>query len=165
LTAVMTVGGIQQLAMLMIITPALAYAVQQVLRGNRMIAPEAYLGILDRAKAISIAFVIFVAVIGLLLATAIGFPIAIWLAVKWHFFVQILVFDRTISATDALRKSFRIVQGSWTKTLLALVVFDLIAVLPGILVGFGLLTIGRTAVGFANGISSLLYAVLMPLSV
>ncbi len=164
LTAVMTIGGIQQLAMLMIVTPALVYAVQQVLHGNRMIAPEAYVGILDRARDISIAFVIFVAVIGLLLATAIGFPIAIWLAVKWHFFVQILVFDRTTRPTAALRQSFRIVRGSWIRTALALIVFDLIAVLPGILVGFGLLTIGRTAVGFANGMSSLLYAVLMPLS-
>ncbi len=166
LTAVMAVGGIQQFAMLLIITPALVYAVQQVLQGNRMIAPEAYAGILDRARAIVTTFVIFIAVIGLLLLTAVGFPIAIWLAVKWHFFVQILVFDRTIRPVDALRESFRIVRrGTWVKTLLALVVFDIIAVLPGILVGFGLLTIGGTAVGFANGISSLLYAVLMPLSV
>lgn len=166
LTAVMAIGGIQQFAMLLIITPALVYAVQQVLRGNKMIAPEAYTGILDRARAISIGFVIFVVVIGLLLLTAIGLPVAIWLAVKWHFFVQILVFDRTITPKDALSESFRIVKrGSWLNTLLALIVFDLIAVMPGILVGFGLLTIGGTAVGFANGISSVLYAVLMPFSV
>ena len=33
------------------------------------------------------------------------------------------------------------------------------------LVGFGLLTLGRTAVGFANGVSSVFYALLMPLSI
>jgi hypothetical protein len=33
------------------------------------------------------------------------------------------------------------------------------------LVGFGLLTVGRVAVGFANAASSVLYALLIPLSV
>lgn len=165
LTAVMAVGGIQQLAMLLIITPALVYAVREVLDGNRITIGEAYTGNLGRVGAIVIGFVVFLAAIGLLLITAIGVPIAIWLAVKWHFFVQVLIFERTASPIDALKQSFRVVRGSWWRTLFSLVVFDLLAIIPGIVVGFGLLTIGRTAVGFANGISSLLYAVLMPLSV
>lgn len=164
LTAVMAIGGIQQFAMLLIVTPALVYAVQQVLEGNELIPPDAYSGVLDRAKVISTTFVLFVAVVGLLLVTAIGFPVAIWLAVSWHFFVQVLVFDRSKTPLEALRRSRRIVQGSWLKVVASLLLFDLLAIIPGILVGFGLLTIGRTAVGFANGISSLLYAVLMPLS-
>lgn len=165
LTAVMAISGIQQLAMLLIITPALVYAVREVLSGNRISVKEAYTGNLGRTGSIIIGFVIFLIAIGLLLATAIGVPVAIWLAVKWHFFVQALVFERDASAKDALMRSFRIVRGNWWRTFFALVVYDLLAVLPGIIVGFGLLTIGRTAVGFANGISSLLYAVLMPLSV
>lgn len=165
LTAVMAVGGIQQLAMLLIITPALVFAVHEVLRGETLTVREAYTGNMSRIGAILLGFVIFLTAIGLLLFSAIGIPIAIWLAVKWHFFVQVLVFDRNASPIDALRESFRVVRGTWWRTLFAVLVFDLLAVIPGIVVGFGLLTIGRTAVGFANGTSSLLYAILMPLSV
>lgn len=165
LTAVMAVGGIQQLAMLLIITPALVYAVKEVLNGNQISIKEAFIGNIGRTGAILAGFIIFLAVVGLLLLTTIGIPIAIWLAVKWHFFLHVLIFDRTASPIDALRRSFRGVRGKWWKTLFSLTVFDLMAILPGILVGFGLLTIGRTAVGFANGISAILYAVLIPLSV
>jgi hypothetical protein len=58
-----------------------------------------------------------------------------------------------------------LVKGRWWKTLFAVVIFDLLATVPGIVVGFGLLTLGRTAVGFANGISSLLYSLTIPLAV
>ena len=37
-----------------------------------------------------------------------------------------------------------------------------LAALPDVVAGFGLRTLGRTAVRFANGISSLLYALLIP---
>ena len=43
--------------------------------------------------------------------------------------------------------------------------FDLLATIPGILVGFVLLTLGGAAVGLANGASSLLYALAIPLAV
>jgi hypothetical protein len=57
------------------------------------------------------------------------------------------------------------VKGRWWKTLFAVIIFDLLAVIPGFLVGFGLLTLGRTAVGFANATSSLLYALTIPIAV
>ena len=47
----------------------------------------------------------------------------------------------------------------------AVFMFDLMAILPGILVGFGLLTLGRAAVGLANGVSSFFYALIIPLAV
>lgn len=165
LTTVMAVGGVQQLAMLLIITPALVFAVKAVLNNERISVSEAYLGNRDKVITILLGFVVFIVVMMLLLITAIGVPIAIWLAVKWHFFVQAIVFGDAINARDALKQSFRVVRrGTWWRTLFSLIVFDLLAVIPGILIGFGLLTIGRTAVGFANGVSSLLYAVLFPLS-
>lgn len=165
LTAVMAVGGIQQVAMLLLITPALVYAVHEVVAGRKISFTDAYKGILGRSGGIAIGFIIFLAVIVLLSLTTIGLPIAVWLAVKWHFFVQVMIFDREARPAVAFTESSRVVRGKWWTTLFALLVYDLMAVIPGILVGFGLLTIGRTAVGFANSISSILYAVLMPLSV
>lgn len=164
LTTVLTVGGVQQLAMLLIITPALVYATREVLAGNKVTIKEAYLGNRKRTWSILLGFIIFLAVIGVLLLTTIGIPIAIWLGVKWHFFSQVLILERSTSTIGAIRESSRVVTGKWWRTLFSLVVFDVIAILPGIVVGFGLLTIGRTAVGFANGISSILYAILIPIS-
>ncbi len=165
LTAVLTIGGVQQLAMILIITPAVVSALNAVLKGQKTSVNDAYLGIVDRIGVIFISFVIFIAVVGMLLITAIGIPVAIWLAVRWHFFVQALVLDREASPIEAFRRSTRVVRGRWLHTFFSLVVYDLLAVIPGILVGFGLLTIGRTAVGFANGISSLFYAILIPITV
>jgi hypothetical protein len=47
----------------------------------------------------------------------------------------------------------------------SVLIFDLLATIPGIVVGFGLLTLGRTAVGFANTASSVLYSLTIPLAV
>ncbi|MGB3328297.1 MAG: hypothetical protein WBA46_05030, partial [Thermomicrobiales bacterium] len=58
-----------------------------------------------------------------------------------------------------------LVKGRWWRAFFSALLFDLLATVPGVIVGFGLLTVGRTAVGFANGVSTLLYVVLMPLSV
>lgn len=165
LTAVMAVGGVQQLAMVLIITPAIIYAVKQVHAGNRITPSMAYQAIITRMSVVFISLVAFILVAMVLLFSVIGLPIAIWLAVQFSFFVQVLIYDETATPMEAFRESFRLVKGSWWNVLSKILVFNLIAVLPGIVVGFGLLTLGRTAVGFANGISSLLYAVLMPLAV
>ncbi|HYH12095.1 MAG TPA: hypothetical protein VD789_07045, partial [Thermomicrobiales bacterium] len=95
----------------------------------------------------------------------IGIPVAIWLVVRWQFFAQALVFDTEQSSTGALRESARLVSGRWWKTLFSVLIFDLLATVPGIVVGFGLLTLGGTAVGFANSASSVLYALTIPLAV
>lgn len=165
LTAVMAVGGIQQLAMVLIITPAVIFAVKQVMAGNHITPTMAYQAIVSRIGTVFVSIVAFALLVIVLLFTVIGFPIAIWLAVQFSFFVQVLIYDESATPQDAFRESFRIVKGSWWNVISKLIIFNLIAVLPGIVVGFGLLTLGRTAVGFANGISSVLYAVLMPLAV
>ncbi len=165
LAAVMSVGGLQQLAMVLIISPAIVFAVLKVLRGEPVTIREAYEGASTQIVMIAVTLLIFVLGTSLLLLTAIGLPVAIWLIIRWHFFMQVLMVETSATSKEALQESARVVKGKWWHTFFALLVFDTLAVLPGILVGFGLLTIGRTAVGFANGISSLLYALLIPLSV
>jgi hypothetical protein len=165
LTAVMSVGGLQQLAMVLIISPAIVFAISRVLDGQPTRVRDAFKGGALHMSVITFTFVTFLAASGVLLLTAIGFPIAIWLAVRWHFFLQAVVMDDVDTPHGAFRQSARVVRGNWISSFFALAVFDTLAVLPGVVVGFGLLTIGRTAVGFANGISSLLYALLIPLSV
>jgi hypothetical protein len=165
LTAVSLVGGVQQLAMLIIIAPAVVQAVADITRGQQPGVLRSYRLASGRTPAIAFAFLIFVILAGVPLIIAIGFPIAVWLVVRWHFFMQVLVFDRQVSSADSLRISRTLVKGRWWKTLFAVLAFDLLATIPGIVVGFGLLTLGGTAVGFANATSSILYALTIPISV
>jgi ABC-type spermidine/putrescine transport system permease subunit II len=44
-------------------------------------------------------------------------------------------------------------------------VFQVLAVLPGPIIGLALLFMGRTTVQFANALSSIIYAVTVPISV
>ena len=165
LTAVLAVSGVQQLAMVLLIAPAIVYATVEVLEGQHITVQQAYRGAALHIGMIALTFLVLIAGSGVLLLTAIGFPIAIWLGVRYHFFMQAIVDEDADHPIDAFRQSARVVKGKWWQTLFATFIFDSFAIVPGILVGFGLLTIGRTAVGFANGISSLLYALLIPLSV
>jgi hypothetical protein len=165
LSAVTAVGGVQQLAMLLIIGPAVIQAVADIHRGQSPGVVRSYETAAKRALPIAIAVIIMVVLVGIPLLTVIGIPVAIWLLVKWQFMAHILVFDTSQSSVHALEESSRLVKGRWWKTLFAVIIFDLLAVIPGFLVGFGLLTLGRTAVGFANSASSLLYALTIPIAV
>lgn len=165
LSTVLAVGGIQQLAMILIISPAVVQAVADINAGRQPGVVRSYKLAATRIVAIVAALVIIGILITIPLLTVIGIPIAIWLLVRWQFYTQVLIFDRDASGPQALQESARLVRNRWWKTLFAVFLFDLLATAPGVLVGFGLLTLGRTAVSFANSVSSLLYALLIPLSV
>ncbi|MGB3304900.1 MAG: hypothetical protein WBA63_01865 [Thermomicrobiales bacterium] len=165
LSTVLAIGGFQQIAMLALIGPAVIQAMVDIHRGERPGVKRSYLMAASRVGPIVIAALIVAALAGLSLLTVIGVPVAIWLVVRWQFFGQALLFNRDCSGPEALHESARLIKRRWWKSLFASLLFDLMATLPGVLVGFGLLTLGRTAVGFANGVSSVFYALLMPLSI
>lgn len=165
LTAVTAIGGVQQLAMLVIITPAVIQAVVDIHRGEVPGVFRSYRMAARRSLAIAGAFPIVIVLAGVPLLLVIGLPVAIWLLIRWQFFVQALVIDTSQTSTGALRESARLVKNRWWKTLGTVFIFDLMAAVPGIAVGFGLLTLGRTAVGFANSVSSVLYSLAIPVAV
>ncbi len=158
-------GGAQQLATLLIIAPAVIQAVADIHAGRSPGVVRAFQLAASRSLPIALAGLIALVLITIPLLTVIGLPIAIWLFVQWHFFAQVLTFDRHESSPGALGESADLVKGRWWSTFFTVFIIDLIATIPGIVVGFGLLTLGRTAVGFANGISSLLYALAIPFAV
>ncbi len=165
LTAVAAIGGVQQLAMLLVISPAVIQAVLDIHRGQSPGVVRSYRLAAQRSLAIAAAFAIVLILAGVPALVVFGLPIAIWLIVRWQFFVQSLVYDTDRSSTGALRESASLVQGRWWRTFGTVFLFDLLATIPGILVGFVLLTLGGAAVGLANGVSSLLYALAIPLAV
>ena len=165
LSAVLAIGGVQQLAMVLIISPAVIQAVKDIREGIEPGVKRSYTLGLKHLATISLAVVVMIVMIAVPLLVLIGFPIALWLLIRWQFYNQVIVFDDEGNAISALRKSSVLVDGRWLRTLTSVFMFNVLAILPGILVGFGLLTLGQTAVGFANGVSSILYALLIPLSV
>ncbi|MCC6704502.1 MAG: hypothetical protein IT334_06470 [Thermomicrobiales bacterium] len=165
LTAVTAIGGAQQLAMVLIIAPAVVQAVKDIEEGTTPGVRRSYQLGLRRFGTIAGALVVMIAAVMVPLLVVIGFPIALWLFIRWQYYNQVIVFEDERRPMAALRRSATLVDGRWWKTVAAILMFDILAILPGILIGFGLLTLGRTAVGFANGVSSLLYALIIPLSV
>jgi hypothetical protein len=57
------------------------------------------------------------------------------------------------------------VKGRWWKTFGATLAFLLVGALPGPLIGILLLIVGGASVQLANGVSSFLYAVVIPITV
>ena len=165
LSGVLAVGSVQQLAMLAVIGPAIVQAIADLHHGETVTIRDAYRKALRRWKPLAIAGLIVLALAGIPALLVVGLPLTLWLAIRWQFFGQVLIFDRDCNGPDALTRSARLVKGRWWRALFGSLIFDLLATTPGVIVGFGLLTVGRTAVGFANGVSSILYVVLMPLSV
>jgi hypothetical protein len=165
LTAVAAIGGIQQLAMLLIIAPAVVQAVLDDTRGRHASVMRSYRLAAMRALPIAGATAIVLVLAGVPALLLIGLPIAIWLVVRWQFYVQSLVYLPERTSAGALRESAELVRNRWWRTLGTVLIFDLLATIPGIVVGFGLLTVGGTAVSFANAISSVLYALTIPLAV
>jgi hypothetical protein len=151
--------------MLLFIGPAVIQAVADIQRGQPPSVRRSYELALRRIWPIALAGTVVVLLVGVSLLLVLGIPLAVYLIVRWQYFAQALVFDPTRPALTSLRESSRLVKGRWWRTAFAALLFDLLATIPGVAVGFGLLTVGRTAVGFANGVSSVLYALLIPLAV
>ncbi|MEJ7900452.1 MAG: hypothetical protein WKF63_01305 [Thermomicrobiales bacterium] len=158
-------GGAQQLVSLLIIAPAVIQAVADIHAGNAPGVTRSFRLAASRMPPIALAGLIALVLLVFPLVTVIGLPVALWLSVQWHFFAQVLIFDRNESSLQALRESADLIKGRWWNTFFTVFIIDLIATVPGIVVGFGLLTLGRTVVGFANGVSSLLYALAIPFAV
>jgi hypothetical protein len=165
LPGVVAIGGVQQLAVLLVLAPAVIQAMLDIHEGRTPGVLRAYRLAAMRVPAIVLAALAIAGMVAIPLLVVIGVPVAVWLVVRWQYFAQVLIFQGDVSSLQALEESARLVRGRWWKTLVAVFLFDLLATMPGVVVGFGLLTIGNTAVGFANAVSTVLYGALIPFSV
>jgi hypothetical protein len=165
LSAVLAFGGAEQLVILLVVAPAVIQAMVDIHQGRTPSVARSYRLAARRIPAIILAALVIGAIVAIPFLLVIGLPIVIWLIVRWQYFAQSLIFQKEMPGWASLESSAKLVRGYWWKTLFAVFLFDLLATVPGVLVGFGLITFGRTAVSFANVVSSLLYAGLIPLSV
>lgn len=96
--------------------------------------------------------------------TVILVPVAIWLMVRWAFVSASTVLD-DVGTKEAMRLSSQSVQQRWWRVAVVLLCLMIVAVVPGAVVGLGLLVFGEASVRATNVVSSLLYVVSVPLSI
>jgi hypothetical protein len=165
LPVVAAVGGAQQLVMFLIIGPAVIQAIVDLRRGDKPSVLRSYRMALRDISPLAGGALLFLLFAGVPLLLVFGLPLTVFLVVRWQFFGQAVMFGHAKTGREALQDSANAVKGRWWKTLFAVAIFDLIAVLPGIVIGLALLVLGRTAVSFANGVSSFLFSLSIPISV
>jgi hypothetical protein len=84
--------------------------------------------------------------------------------VRLQFFIHAIVLDGRRGWKAPIQLSWQISRGRWLHTFILTIAFQLLAIVPGPLIGVVMMIIGGTNVRFANGISSLLYALMVPIS-
>lgn len=165
LVAITAVGGLQHFSMMLVVIPPLIFAIREFQAGRTPGIIGSFRGGYRRVRAVLFGLVIEYGVAGFLLITWVGLPVAIWLTVRWQFFGQAAILDDAGNGRNAIRMSAAVTRGNWWQALGHTFVFQVLAVLPGPLIGLTLLFMGRTTVQFANALSSLIYAVTVPISV
>jgi hypothetical protein len=105
-----------------------------------------------------------VGIVILLAISVVGIPWAVSRVVRWLFVSQAVLLDGA-DAKEALSESAQAVAGHWWRTAANALFLGIIAVVPGPLVGIALLVIVTPEVKYVNWLSSLIYVVVLPLTV
>ncbi len=165
LFATVAIGGFQQGAMILTISPPVIQAVRTIQAGDRPRVRQCFTVGYRQLLPLLTGFLLILAVSGALVLVVLGIPVAIWLIVRWQFYGQAAILDRAPTGWRAVRTSAAAVDGRWWQALGRALVFQLLVVLPGPLIGLALLLGGDGTVQFANSISSLIYAITVPTGV
>ncbi len=165
LTATLLVMVFQQIAMLLLISPAIIFALGDIRNGVKPGVWRSYVGGFRHLGSLVGPLVVIVVMVVALSWTVILIPVAVYLLVRWQFFSQAVILDKVRGLNSPLRQSWSVTSGKWWSTLLITLAFQLLGSLPGPFIGVVMLIIGGANVEFANGVSSLLYALFIPLAV
>jgi hypothetical protein len=164
LTATLIVAVFQQLAILLLITPAIVYAMKDIRAGIKPGVWSSYKGGLRHFPTLVLSLIIASVIIVALSWTILLVPFAIYVVVRLQFFIHAIVLDDRRGWSAPIRQSWQVSRGRWLHTLMLTLAFQLLAIVPGPLIGVLMMIIGGTNVRFANGFSSLLYALTVPFS-
>ena len=158
------IGGIQIFFTTIAITPPIIEALSMIQRGENPTIRKSFNGY-RYFWPMALAGTIDFAVVGGLVLLILTIPVAIWIAVRWLFSAQAIGFEDAVGARQGLARSSAIVHDHWFQTLKRTIAFQVLTVMPGPLIGMGLLVFGSSSVLFANIISGLVLAFTVPLSV
>ncbi len=165
LASAATIGGLQQIAMVLLVAPPIIMAMRDIRAGRQPEVLRSFRESYRHLGVLALALLIVSVSLSGLTLLVIGIPVALWLAVRWQFFGQATLLDDVPSGPAAVRRSAQVVNGRWWQALGDSVLFQLFSLVPGPLVGMLLMLMGKAAVDFANTLSAVLFAATVPISV
>lgn len=164
LAAALTVGGLQQLAGTIVVGPAVIHVVADIEAGRSPGFRRAYAAVFANIRRLAVAVLRPAIIVAVLTLTVAGLPWAVARTVRWLFVAQAVIVDGA-APRRAVALSAGAEAGCWWRMAGTGLFLAMVGALPGPLLGILLLVLASRSVGFVNGLSSLVYAVLLPLSV
>ena len=162
--AELVVGALGVLIASVLVTAAVAAALEDLDEGKKIRPRHGYRRALDRLRPLAGAVGIEVGLVLLLLLTVVGIPVAVHLLVRWAFATQACVVEE-LPARASLKRSAELVRGRWWRVFGITATVNVLAVLSGPIVGLiALFTITSASLDAINLIGSLVYTVTIPLA-
>jgi hypothetical protein len=158
---VVAVGTALTLLGLGLVQAATARALVELDQGRAIGPLRAYLLARDSIRPLLGALVLAALVVSLLASSIYLLPIAIWLAGLWALIAPCIELEG-LSALGGLRRSRRLVRGSWFKVTSLIVVGTAFALAIGPLIGVGLILVAGWPFWLINLVAGVIYALTMP---
>jgi hypothetical protein len=162
--AALTIGGIQQLASVLVVGPAVLVVFREIEHGRRPTVRGTLRGVHDRFALMVRALVRPTGTVFLLAITVVGLPWAIQRAVRWTFVPHAVLLDG-VAPGAAPKASAEAVRGRWWRTAGTNIALGILGSAPGPVLGIILMVTMAAGVDFVNALSSLIYAAVLPFSV
>jgi hypothetical protein len=154
-------GQIETIVATVLVTAAVAAALDHIGEGGRPDALLAYRRALPRTGSLAAAWIWVIAVVLLLAVTIVGIPIAIVYLVRKSIVTQAYVVERR-GATDALRRSSELVRGHGPRVFAITALVNVTAFLAGPILGIAVLFLTSSSLAVIDLISSAVYVFVMP---
>lgn len=155
-TVVLAFGFVINLLGLTIVQAACAHT---MVEGGS--AADAYRATAHRLRPLLGALLLAAFAVAVSGVTLIGLPVAIWLTIRWSLLAQTASLGHE-GATGSLRRSGRLVRGSWWRAATLTVFVTGLALVLGPLVGTLLLFATNASFDVVNVVSDLVYVVVLP---
>ena len=144
-----------------LVQAATACALVELDKGSSIGPVQAYRRALTRIRPLLAALGFAAAMWVALTATGILLPVAIWLAVRWALFAQVVELEDR-SAIDALRRSARLVRGHWLRVASLVGLGAVLALGAGPLIGALLILLTNAPLPLLNVVAGVIYSIAIP---
>jgi hypothetical protein len=155
------VGTTLALAGFALVQAATVSALVEIDAGRPVSAVKAYSSMVVRLRPLLGGIALAAAAWVVLSATAVLIPVAIWLAVRWALFPQVVALEGG-SAIGGLRRSARLVRDRWLHVGSLVGVGTVLAFVAGPLVGALLILLTDLPLALLNVVAGIVYALAMP---
>jgi hypothetical protein len=159
---VVSIGTALTLLGLGLAQAATAKALVELDQGRKIGPIRAYVLAADSIRPLLGALVIATVAVSLLATSIYLVPVAIWLAGRWALIAPSIELEE-LSAVGGLRRSDRLVRGSWLKVTSLIVIGAALALIAGPVVGVLLILVTAAPFWIVNVVAGLIYALTMPL--